>query len=170
MKVQKFHSRLTKIFSRIFNLNMNKNAQMNKASENIQNNTNKIISDKNNADKINPNPNNNNINNLNIIINNNKLYEQSESCSTSMFKTLHDKIQLDPYLHVKIKLKIIFQQYFQKSFTGKIKWKAGEIIAEGSSSIVYKALNEDEGSIFVVKRFKKINDPKLIETFQVNMI
>ncbi len=50
---------------------------------------------------------------------------------------------------------------------GKIKWKAGEIIAEGSSSIVYKALNIDEGYIFVVKRFFKVDDPTLIETFNV---
>jgi hypothetical protein len=46
-------------------------------------------------------------------------------------------------------------------------WKAGEIIAEGSSSIVYKALNENLGNIFVVKRYNAINDPKSLQTFEV---
>ena len=50
----------------------------------------------------------------------------------------------------------------------KKKFKAGEVIAEGSSSVVYKALNLQDGSFFVVKKYNSISDNKLIITFQVN--
>ena len=49
----------------------------------------------------------------------------------------------------------------------KIKFKAGEVIAEGSSSVVYKALNLEDGSFFVVKKYNSISDNKLITTFLV---
>ena len=49
-----------------------------------------------------------------------------------------------------------------------IKWKGGEIICEGSSCVVYKAFNLEDGSIFVVKRFISINDTKSKEMYQVN--
>ncbi len=51
---------------------------------------------------------------------------------------------------------------------GILKWKYGDKIAEGSSSLVYKAFNLMNGSIFVVKRFHSINDEKLALSFQVN--
>lgn len=50
-----------------------------------------------------------------------------------------------------------------------MKWKAGEILDTGSSSIIYKALNEDEGSIFVVKRYIRTNGPNMIKTFHVTI-
>lgn len=39
-----------------------------------------------------------------------------------------------------------------------IKWRKGEIIGLGSSSIVYQAINIDNNKIFAVKQFKVVSD------------
>lgn len=60
--------------------------------------------------------------------------------SDSKFKTKSNIIEIDNFLHKTIK---------GKNFS----WIAGEIISEGFNSIVYKAYNQDEGKIFVVKKY-----------------
>ena len=75
----------------------------------------------------------------------------------SLFNTIN--VNNDPFLHVLLSL-------LQKISGDKIKWKSGEIIAEGSTSVVYKALNVENGSIFVVKRFHSIDEKQLL-CFQV---
>ena len=50
----------------------------------------------------------------------------------------------------------------------KIKWKAGEVLFESPSSIVYKALNLQNGSIFIVKKFFGALDIQLMENCKVN--
>lgn len=49
----------------------------------------------------------------------------------------------------------------------QIKWKCGEVLAEGGSSVVYKAFNIENGSIFVIKKFHSSTDQKLLDAFQV---
>jgi len=39
-----------------------------------------------------------------------------------------------------------------------IRWRKGEIIGLGSSSIVYQAINIDNNRIFAVKQFKVVSD------------
>ena len=60
--------------------------------------------------------------------------------SDSKFKTKSNIIEIDNFLHKTIK---------GKNFS----WIAGEIISEGFNSIVYKACNQDEGKLFVVKKY-----------------
>ena len=39
-----------------------------------------------------------------------------------------------------------------------IKWRQGEIIGLGSSSVVYSAIRVDNNEIFAVKKFKVVSD------------
>ena len=76
--------------------------------------------------------------------------QRSSSISESKFKIKSEKFEIDKFLHKTIK--------------GKFNWIAGEILSEGINNIVYKSYNQDNGTIFVVKRF---NCPqgKTCETF-----
>ena len=65
--------------------------------------------------------------------------QRSSSISESKFKIKSEKFEIDKFLHKTIK--------------GKFNWIAGEILSEGINNIVYKTYNQDNGTIFVVKRF-----------------
>ena len=78
----------------------------------------------------------------------NKINEESQSLkknSNSLFLSLSKKLELDPYINQIIKGK-------------KITFKIGTIIYEGSTSILYKALNLNNGEIFCVKRYINRNN------------
>lgn len=90
-----------------------------------------------------------------------------QDSNNSLFKTIKNKPKIDPYLNVR---KFILINKNQKCSGEIITWKAGEILSEGSSCVVYKALNMDEGSIFVVKRFLSFEDSKTKEIFQVKKL
>jgi hypothetical protein len=54
--------------------------------------------------------------------------------------------------------------------SNSFNYQMGEKIADGSSSIVYRALNLRDGSIFAIKKYHSCNDVKLLETFNVIII
>lgn len=66
--------------------------------------------------------------------------------SNSMFKTMKETQILDPFLHGE--------------YGSIIKWKALEIISEGTASTVYKAFDLNEGKFITVKKYHCISEDK----------
>lgn len=80
---------------------------------------------------------------------------QQANTTNSMFRTIKDSSSLDPFL--------------KGEYGSLIVWKALEIVSEGSSCTIYKALDLNEGKIFAVKKYNNVNDNKDYEAFTVRL-
>ncbi len=50
----------------------------------------------------------------------------------------------------------------------KINWKIGEKLAEGLTSTIFKALNTNDGSTLVIKKFNSNTNEKIINNYKVS--